>query len=165
MSCPRCLSFRAPRCLLWDEEVPADHQVTGCDKRLPDDDPKAFEEAFHQVSTTWDLWLLTHKWNGGDVSDELWDAYLEAQDRLVKGGQKPCVFYTRCDVVHRWCLDHLAYAEYGAVPIDTAQVVRDCMMLMTEDQATECLAQLYKEGTLKMIKTRKNESLFWVEAK
>ena len=39
------------------------------------------------------------------------------------------------------------------------------MGLMTEDQATECLEDLYKEGILKMTKTRKKESLFWVEAK
>lgn len=166
MSCYRCLSFQSPRCLLWDEDVPSDHRETGCDQILRDDTEESFERAFRQAKTTLALWTLTYRWKGEKVSEALWDAYIGRERQLVKGGQKPCVFYARLKEVHRWCLTHLSLSEHDARPIDTADVARESMMgLMTEDQATECLEDLYKEGILKMTKTRKKESLFWVEAK
>lgn len=166
MACQNCIMFVRGYCLEWESEVPEPHQEMGCERISPDDDPEAFKRAFRQAKTTLALWTLTYRWKGEKVSEALWDAYIGRERQLVKGGQKPCVFYARLQEVRRWCLTHLSLSEHDARPIDTADVARESMMgLMTEDQATECLEDLYKEGILKMTKTRKKESLFWVEAK
>lgn len=163
MSCDRCLLFCDPYCLEWDQEVPADHRGAGCERILRDDDPESFRLAFRKARTTETLLHMTDRWKLGEVSDAIWSAYIEAQDTLVKKGEKPCVFYTRLEIIHRWCLDHLSFSGNNARPIDTEDVIRDCQMSMTDDQAVEVLETLYKEGVLKMRK-EKRKSVFWVTA-
>ena len=96
------------------------------------------------------------------MTDDLWTAYREGEARLVRAGEAPCAFHARRTVIYGWCLDHLAFSEQNARTIDTNDVVRDCQMPMTEEQAKEGLEALYKEGTLKMIRERK-KTLFWVD--
>ena len=162
MSCDRCLLFCDPYCLEWDQEVPADHREDGCDRVFRDDDPEAFKRMLGKSKTTKDLWDLTHRWRGKEVHDDLWDVYMEVHERLVRKGENPCIFYARLEIVHLWCVEHLSGSEHGARPIDTEIVIHEFRMLMTEDEAKECLHELYKEGILKMKKTGKGESLFWV---
>lgn len=143
--------------------VPPEYREEGCEKGAFDDDPKAFAEVFGKASTMEELLAVTARWNAGDVSDDLWALFQEAHLRLVNSGQKPLVHFIRMDRVYRWCLDHVPFSQVGATLIRVEEVAESCGM--TVDQAQECLAQLYKEGTLKMEKTRKKESLFWLEVK
>ena len=162
-SCLTCLKFRSDFCEEWDQEVPREHRETGCEKASPDTDPQSFLEAFGKASTMEELLALTERWNAGDVSDDLWALFQEAHLRLLNSGQKPLVHFIRLDRVYRWCLDHVPFSQVGAKRILVEEVAEACGI--TVDKAQECLAQLYKEGTLKMEKTRKKESLFWLEVK
>lgn len=158
MSCSRCLSFDAPYCAEWGQEVPESHRCDGCGKILPDDDPRSFESAFRRAQTTRDLWRLSYKWKAGEVSDSLWDLLLSREKEI---GGPPLSFWFRRARVHKWCLGTLCFSPSGARKIRIEDVSEACFM--APEQAEECLADLYKEGVLKMEKTKK-ESLFWMKA-
>ncbi|AFS52948.1 hypothetical protein [Leptospirillum ferriphilum] len=162
-SCLTCLKFRSDFCEEWDQKVPLEYRETGCEKASPETDPQSFREAFGKVSTMEELLTLTERWNAGNVSDDLWELFQAAHLRLVNSGQKPLFHFIRMKLVYGWCLDHVPFFQGSAKRIRVDAVAEACGI--TEDQAQECLEQLYKEGTLKMEKTRKKESLFWLEVK